>query len=104
MWLGGTKEVADLLEVSRSRVYQMAKSGVLPAPLDTPSCGPIWDMGEVARFLQGWERKPGNPHKPADQQLVGGEQLMIDTGEGDSGVDVAGCPGVGDPDVDRAGG
>lgn len=81
----------------------MVKSGVLIEPLDTPSCGPIWDMGEVARFLQTWARKPGNPHKQAGPQLVGGEQLMIDTGECDGGVDVAGCPGVGDPDVDRAG-
>ena len=67
----------------------MDRDGVLPRPVDRPSCGPIWDMGDVARFMTTWERKPGNPHKPKDQQLVGGEQLMIDPGEGDSGSDVA---------------
>ncbi len=104
MWLGSTKEVADLLGVSRSRVYAMDKAGTLPPPLDRPSCGPIWDMGEVARFLSTWQRRPGNPHRPKDQELAGGVQLMIDTGESDRGIDVASCPGVGNPDVDRAGG
>lgn len=103
MWLGSTKEVADLLGVSRSRVYAMEKSGVLPAPLDRPSSGPIWDMGEVARFLQSWKRKPGNPHRAAAQQLQGGEQLMINTGECDSGGDVACSASVDNPDHDRAG-
>lgn len=104
MWLGGSKEVSILLGVSTSRVYAMDKAGVLPRPLDRPSCGPIWDMGDVARFMVSWTRKPGNPHKPKEQQLQGGEQLMIDTGECDRGSDVAAAAGIGDPDHYRAGG
>lgn len=62
--LGGLGEVAQLLGVSRTRVSQLRDRKDFPRPLAEISSGPVWDLGDLSRFADGWQRKPGRRSKP----------------------------------------
>lgn len=54
-------EVAEMLGVSRQRVYQLRDLAAFPAPLYELRTGPIWDARAIEHFGKSWERKPGRP-------------------------------------------
>jgi len=55
------QDVADVLGVSRQRVWQLAKRTDFPAPYARLGSGPIWTRPAVDRFGRAWDRKPGRP-------------------------------------------
>lgn len=57
----GVLEVAELLGVSRQRVFQLMKRADFPAPFATLACGQIWRKGDLSTFIDSWKRKPGRP-------------------------------------------
>ncbi len=63
--LVGISEIADLLETSRQRASELARSSRFPAPLADLAAGPVWPKPVVTRFIKEWERKPGRPRSKA---------------------------------------
>lgn len=54
-------EIAAELGVSRQRVHQLRKLAEFPLPLVELGGVAIWDAAPVRRFVETWDRKPGNP-------------------------------------------
>ena len=61
----GSREVAELLGISRQRVAQLRDEGTLPEPDAQLAATPVWKKATVEGFMWGWRRKPG----PAPQSL-----------------------------------
>ena len=59
--LMGSREVAEMLGVSRQRVHQLRINPGFPSPLVEVAMGPLWDERAVAAFARDWTRKPGRP-------------------------------------------
>jgi hypothetical protein len=59
--LGGLKQVADQLGISRSSVTARRKHSDFPKPLAELACGPIWDLDEI--YLHQLMRH-GDPNAP----------------------------------------
>lgn len=62
----GVAEVAEILDVSKQRVFELRESGRLPTPLTELRAGPVWPKPAIERWLEGWERKPGRPKRAAN--------------------------------------
>lgn len=62
----GVAELAQLLNVSRQRASELARSRGFPKPLVTLKAGPVWRRSSVARYTAGWERQPGRPRATED--------------------------------------
>ena len=59
-------EAAELLGVSRQRLYQLAtEHRGFPEPLYRLRVGPLWARSAIEAFSQRWERKPGRPRRTA---------------------------------------
>lgn len=62
--LAGAADVAELLEVSRQRVHQLAgEHPQFPAPIARIAAGPIWAVPAIEHFAKVWTRRPGRPAK-----------------------------------------
>jgi predicted DNA-binding transcriptional regulator AlpA len=59
--LVGTKEVAEILGVSRQRIHELRKAGRFPLPIIELGAGPIWLRPSIADFEAQWDRSPGRP-------------------------------------------
>jgi len=60
----GVAELADLLNVSRQRASELARSRGFPKPWVVLEAGPVWKRSSVARFVGHWARQPGRPRRP----------------------------------------
>ncbi|HLF70366.1 MAG TPA: hypothetical protein VI541_05360 [Actinomycetota bacterium] len=61
----GVKELAELLCVSKQRVWELRNIEGFPKPLTTLASTPVWTESSVQHFLQEWKRRPGRPRKAA---------------------------------------
>ena len=53
-------DVADVLDVSRQRVHQLATSHPrFPEPYVRLATGPIWTLPVIEHFRDTWDRRPG---------------------------------------------
>lgn len=60
-------EAAEMLQVSRQRVHELASNRVdFPSPLYNLRTGPLWKRDAIEAFNRSWNRKPGRPR--AEQQ------------------------------------
>lgn len=50
----GTAEVAEVLGVSKQRVYSLRKMAEFPEPFLQLASTPLWDRHEVMEFLARW--------------------------------------------------
>lgn len=57
----GTREIADLLEVSPQRISALRRSSSFPEPVAELRAGPVWTAHSVRRFVENWPRQPGRP-------------------------------------------
>ena len=57
----GLAEVAELLAVSKQRVFQLRGRPDFPRPMVELASGPVWTRDSLNHFLEGWERRPGRP-------------------------------------------
>jgi hypothetical protein len=62
----GSREVSDLIGVSRQRLLQLRQEGRLPEPDAQLAATPVWKMSTIEGFLWGWRRKPGPVPKTAN--------------------------------------
>ena len=59
-------DVADVLDVSRQRVHQLATSHPrFPEPYVRLATGPIWTLPVIERFRDTWDRRPGRRRRTA---------------------------------------
>jgi hypothetical protein len=57
-------DVAEVLDVSRQRVHQLATGHkAFPAPFVRLGSGPVWTRPAIEHFASVWDRKPGRPAK-----------------------------------------
>ncbi len=70
----GVAELAELLDVSKQRASELARSSTFPRPVADLASGPVWLEPTVQRFLEEWERRPGRPAQQASWK--GGDQGM----------------------------
>ncbi len=59
--LVGITEIAELLDVSRQRASELARSSKFPVPHADLAAGPVWLKPNVMGFVKEWDRKPGRP-------------------------------------------
>lgn len=59
----GITEIAELLSVSKQRVFQLMERDDFPRPFAVLACGSIWRKGDLSTFADGWQRKAGRPPK-----------------------------------------
>ncbi len=63
--LVGVAELAQILNVSKQRASELARSPGFPKPFALLASGPVWKKGAVARHMGAWERRPGRKKVPA---------------------------------------
>lgn len=56
-------DVAELLGVSRQRVWQLQERPDFPEPYVRLGSGPVWTRPAIESFAENWQRKPGRPAK-----------------------------------------
>ena len=61
--LVGTKEIAEMLGVTKQRVSDLSRSEKFPSPVAHPAVGRIWTRSSIGHFLEEWDRRPGRPSK-----------------------------------------
>ncbi len=61
----GVTELARTLGVSRQRIAELRARPDFPAPAADLAAGPVWRGSTLQRFVQGWDRRPGRPRRPA---------------------------------------
>jgi hypothetical protein len=57
----GVAEVAEMLKVTKQRVFQLRDRPDFPRPIAELAAGPVWTRDSLNNFLEGWERRPGRP-------------------------------------------
>jgi len=55
----GASDIANVLGVSRQRVYQLAKRKDFPSPVGELARGAVWDR----RTVEAWQHRPGRANK-----------------------------------------
>ncbi len=55
----GIAELANLVNVSRSRASAMAARRDFPAPYARLASGPVWIKANLSRWFEEWQRRPG---------------------------------------------
>lgn len=55
--LGGTAEVAQLLNCQRQQVYSLRKREDFPEPVVMLAATPVWDLRNVSEFKDSWVRR-----------------------------------------------
>jgi predicted DNA-binding transcriptional regulator AlpA len=51
----GTAEVAEVLGVSKQRIHSLRKMADFPEPFLKLASTPLWDRGEIMKFLSHWQ-------------------------------------------------
>lgn len=59
----GISELASMLDVSRQRASELARSEHFPKPFAQLAAGPLWLEPNIRDFVATWERRPGRPRK-----------------------------------------
>lgn len=62
--LVGVSELAKLLDVSRQRASELARSRQFPKPIAVLASTPVWLEDAVKQFASKWTRRSGRPRKP----------------------------------------
>lgn len=55
--IGGTAEVAALLECPKQQIHALRKQSSFPAPFLVLSSTPLWKLSDVANFKATWKRR-----------------------------------------------
>ena len=57
----GLAEIAEILGVSKQRVFQLRWREDFPRPIAELAAGPVWNRVSLNHFIANWERRPGRP-------------------------------------------
>lgn len=55
----GSRELADLLNISRQRLAQLRAEGTVPLPDAVLAATPVWQRKTIDSFTFGWRRRSG---------------------------------------------
>lgn len=64
----GSRELQELLAVTRQRLLKLRDEGRLPEPDAQLAATPVWKRTTIEGFLWGWRRRPGPV--PKDDELA----------------------------------
>lgn len=56
-YLGGTAEVAEVLECQRQQLYSLRKREDFPPPVTELAATPVWDLRLISDFKKTWRRR-----------------------------------------------
>lgn len=59
--LGGTAEVAALLECPKQQIHALRRNPKFPTPIVNLAATPVWDLTDIAEFKSSWQRRPKSP-------------------------------------------
>lgn len=62
--VGGTAEVAELLECPKQQVHSLRKNPKFPTPVRELAATPLWSLSEVATFKASWKRRGSRKQSP----------------------------------------
>lgn len=55
--IGGTAEVADLLNCPKQQVHSLRKNPKFPTPVRELAATPLWRLSDVSTFKETWKRR-----------------------------------------------
>lgn len=55
--IGGTAEVAAVLECPKQQIRSLQRNPRFPKPIEQLAATPLWDLAEVRRFKETWKRR-----------------------------------------------
>lgn len=67
--IGGTAEVAALLECPKQQIHALRKNPSFPTPVRTLSSTPIWRLSEVDTFKTTWKRRKKSDQPTAEETV-----------------------------------
>lgn len=65
----GVAELAAILNVSKQRASELARSDDFPQPIAHLASGPVWRTSTILRYVSRWKRQPGRPRKTPAEAL-----------------------------------
>lgn len=71
----GSRELAELLNVSRQRLAQLRAEGTVPEPDVVLAATPVWRRTTIDSFTFGWRRRPG-PNPPDTAPDIDMDRLL----------------------------
>lgn len=66
----GVAELARLLNVSKQRASELARTHEFPRPFVVLESGPVWRKSTLVSHLKRWSRRPGRPKGKSRRELV----------------------------------
>ncbi|MFL5737322.1 MAG: helix-turn-helix transcriptional regulator [Actinomycetota bacterium] len=67
----GVAEIAQILGVSKQRVYELREKPTFPQPVARLRSGPVWQRSMLNRFIAEWpRRRTGRPPKTRVEELA----------------------------------
>ena len=66
----GSKELHELLGVTRQRLLKLRDEGRLPEPDAQLAATPVWKRTTIEGFLWGWRRRPGPAPKNNEMERI----------------------------------
>lgn len=55
--IGGTAEVAELLECPKQQIHALRKNPAFPTPVRTIAATPLWLLSDISSFKSNWKRR-----------------------------------------------
>lgn len=55
--IGGTAEVAALLNCPKQQIHALRKRDDFPKPFHTISASPLWNLDDIGVWAQTWKRR-----------------------------------------------
>ncbi len=55
--VGGTAEVAALLECPKQQIHALRRSPKFPTPVRTLAATPVWNLSDIREFKASWRRR-----------------------------------------------
>jgi hypothetical protein len=65
----GSRELADMLDISRQRLTQLRNEGILPEPDAVLAATPVWRRATIDSFTFGWRRRSGPSPRNTEPEI-----------------------------------
>jgi hypothetical protein len=56
-WVGGTAEVAEVLNCPKQQIHALRKLSAFPKPIHKVAATPLWDLEQIRLFGSTWRRR-----------------------------------------------
>ncbi len=56
-WVGGTAEVAEVLNCPKQQIHALRKRPDFPKPIHRIAASPLWNLEDIRHFASSWVRR-----------------------------------------------